>query len=1013
MTTHAPTELTPAQHGLWVTEQVLRPGSAHHLSLTVRFDGPLDTESLAAACARVTSLHPVLTARVDPDGPVLVPGAGEAPLRRLDRAPDGLGALLREECLRPFEPARGPLVRFTLITTGPDAYVLHVVAHHLVFDGMSKDILLAALAGATASLPDPGPPPAPGAEAVAAATGFWAARWHEPAAPVLPGLPTSVGDPTAPAPGAEVPFTLDAATHARLTATADALGVTRFELLLAVWHTLLLRYGDQAPVTALELSTRRPEDTERVGLYVNELPVFTHPGPDLPFAEFARLVRAELRAVYAHRAVPLGRAVRGLTPRTAIAPVSVGYRRRTGTGLPSFGPGTATEVEWTGFTHTVRSLVHLQLVDREGGLDGSLHHRSDAFAADAPARMVGHFRTLLDGVLADPAAALAELPLLTAVEREQAASAAAVTPAACPPGTTVMSLFAARVAAGPDAVAVVGTDGREFTYGQLDSLAREFAGRLREAGLGAGDLVGVRLARSTEQLVAVLGVLGAGAAYVPLDPGYPAERLEFISRDAGLSALVTDTAAPAPGVLVLAPGGRAPEGSPSGPGPLPEDPAYVIYTSGSTGTPKGVEVPHSALANLLATLAQRLDAGPADRWLGLTSLSFDISTVELLLPLTTGARVVLVPEERQRDGAALLKLIDAYGLTHAQATPSGWRLMLAAGLDRPGLVAVTGGEALPERLAGELVAATGRLVNVYGPTETTVWSTLAPVTPGAPVTIGGPLAATRAVVRDAYGQPVPDGLAGELHLGGAGVAHGYRGRPGLTAQRFVPDPYGPPGSRLYRTGDLVRRLPDGALEFAGRTDTQVKLRGHRVELGEIEARLVQHPGIAQAAVVLRHDTADTGGEERLVAYTVAAAGPEPSPERLRAHLARSLPAAMLPGAWVALAAFPLTPNGKLDRAALPEPSRTRQDHTAAPPAPQAGGVAAVVTEIWQEVLRLDDLGPDEDLFDLGGHSLTITAIAARIRKRLGVDVPLDAFFDTPTITGITAAVTELQQEDER
>lgn len=1024
-TTHVP--LSPAQHGMWVTEHMLRAGSAHHLAVTVRLTGPLDVAALTAACERFTARHPLLGARLDPREPALAhPGRAVTPDVR-PCPPDGLDAALHEETVRPFDLTAGPLVRFTLLTVGPEHHVLHTVAHHLVFDGNSKDVLVAELAAAYRSEGIPGPvgPPegsvaGPDEVAVTAAADFWSPRWHEPAAPVLPGLPASVRDITAPAPGAAVPFALEARQHARLRAVAESLGVTRFELLLALWHTLLLRYGDPSPVTALELSTRSPQDSGRTGLYVNELPVFTRPRAHLPFVEFVREVRAELRALYAHRTVPLGRAVRGLTPRTALTPLSIGYRRRTGEAEPDFGEALTAEVEWTGFTHTVRNLVHLQLVDGEHRLDGSLQYRADAFAPGAPARIVAHFGALVEAALTAPETALADLTLFSGDEHAHGAGAEHTTAPACPPDATVMGMFAAQAAASPDAVAVVDVDGRRTGYRQLYTAVVGFAERVRALGLGAGDLVGVELPRCTEQLVAVLGVLAAGAAYVPLDPEYPAERLDFVRTDAGLRALVTDGPAP-DGLPVLAPGPlpdaeSSPLPAPPASAPRPGDPAYVIYTSGSTGTPKGVEVPHGALANLIAAMGRRAGADAGDRWLGLTSLSFDISTVELLLPLTTGARTVLVPEGAQRDGAALLKLVDAHGITHLQATPNSWRLMLDAGLHRPGLVAVAGGEALPGPLAEELISASGRLINVYGPTETTVWSTLAALVPGEPVSIGSPLDATSAHVLDPHGQPVPAGLTGELYLGGAGVAHGYRGRPGLTAQCFVPDPYGPPGSRLYRTGDLVRRLPDGRLEFAGRTDSQVKLRGHRIELGEIEARLDEHPQVRQAAVVLR---TDPGTQARLVAYTVPAGedGDAPSPQELRAHLARTLPAAMLPTAWLSLAAFPLTPNGKLDRARLPEPPRTRGSESAEDNIPKAtgplDGAAGVVRDIWQEVLRLDDIGPDEDLFDLGGHSLTITAIAVRIRKRLGVDVPLDVFFDTPTISGVADAVAELQQEEDR
>ncbi|MFE3518185.1 amino acid adenylation domain-containing protein [Streptomyces sp. NPDC059166] len=1021
-----PLALTPAQHGMWVTEQILRPGAAHHLALTVRFASPPGAEVLAARCAGLVARHPVLASRVDPEGPALAPATGPAPeLRVLACEPGGLDTLLAEESARPFDLAEGPLVRFALVTEAGAPPVLHTVAHHLAFDGTSKDVLLAALlgvqpdaGGAATGEPDPSAassaPGEPDAPALAAAEEFWSARWYEPDAPVLPGLPASAAAGTTPAPGAAVPFTLDAGDHARLTGTAESLGVTRFELLLALWHTLLLRYGNQNPATALELSTRAPGSPEHIGLYVNELPLLTRPDPGLSFADFAREVRAGLRALYAHRAVPLARAVRGLTPRTALTPLSVSYRRRTGWETAE-APGS--DVDWIGFTHAVRNLAHLQLVDGPDRLDGSLQYRADAFAPGAPARIAGHFRTLLEAVLVAPATPLAALPLLAGDELEAALHTGNDLPAACPADATVVGMFAERAAAVPGAVAVVAADGGELTYGELHALVEDFADRLAAAGLGAGDLVGVQVSRSVGELVAVLGVMAAGAAYVPLDPGYPEDRLRYVRQDASLAALVVEGAVPdglPAGLPVLSPSAAAEPVAPrtGATAPAPGDPAYVIYTSGSTGRPKGVEIPHSALANLLATMGDHLESGPGDRWLGLTSLSFDISTVELLLPLTVGARVVLVPEERQRDGAALLKLIEGHGVTHVQATPSSWRLMLAAGLTRPGLVALAGGEALPGPLAGELTAAVGRLVNVYGPTETTVWSTLAPLRPGDPVTVGRPLAATRAYVLDAYGQPVPDGVPGELHLGGAGVAHGYRGRPGLTAQRFVPDPWGPPGSRMYRTGDLVRRLADGRLEFAGRLDTQVKLRGHRIELGEIEARLTEHPAVSQAVVVLDRGHGQDGpgeGGDRLVAYVVGAPEAPPADE-LRARLARTLPAAMVPGVWVTLPALPLTPNGKVDRGRLPEPPRVRADAVPAAAAAEPRGSAAVVRDIWQEVLRLDDIGPDEDLFDLGGHSLTITAIAARIRKQLGVEVPLDVFFDTPTLAEVSAVVSELQDE---
>lgn len=1007
--------LSPAQHGVWLTERTLDTAAAYHLTVTVELEGPVDADEMVRACSAVAAHHPSLTTVFAPDG-TSRPGTEPALPRVVDCAPGELGALLARERSLPFDLGRGPLHRFVLLRPSAHRAVLVFTAHHLVFDGESKDRLVSDLAAAYRREPltpvGPRPAAAPAPEDLTAAQEHWAARWHEPAAPTLPGLAPSGAPGTAPAPGGEISLSLGAGRAALLDSAAHRLGLTRFELLTASWHALLARYGDPSPATAVELSLRPPGEAVGVGLAVNELPLFSTPDPDAPFETWSRTVRDGLRALYRHRSVPLGRSVRGLTPRTALTPLSLSYRRRpAGEPLPDFGAGVRAEVHWTGFCGTARNLLHLQIVDSGHAVDVSLQYRADALTAASAQRVADHWTTLLDGVLADPGTPVGDLPLLTPRERSEQLTAPDPRPglARC----TVPELFARAVADRPDAVAVVcgggGGGGETLTYGELSALVAHAAAALRRHGAGPGGLVGIGLPRGRDQLVAVLASLACGAAYLPLDPDYPAERLAFIRSDARLTLRIT--AHPdSPGDLGpadLAPGGTPAPALP--PGPAPAHPAYVLYTSGSTGRPKGVEVPHSALANVLGALRDHLGSRPEDRWLGLTSLSFDISAVELLLPLITGGRVVLVPEGGHRDGPALLGLIRDEGISHVQATPSGWRLLLDAGLAdaAAGLTALTGGEALPPSLAADLAAVSKRLVNVYGPTETTIWSTLAEpaVTGDGDVLIGEPLANTRAYVLDERLRPVPSGLPGELCLGGAGLAHGYRHRPGLTAARFVPDPYGPPGSRLYRTGDTVRRLPGGGLGYLGRSDTQVKLRGHRIELGEIETRLASHPSVAQAAVAVH----GTDGHQRLSAYVVPA-GPAPGTQELQAHLSAVLPAVAVPGTYTVLDAFPLTPNGKLDRAALAEPVPERRPAPAVTGGPASDPTTDTVLAIWREVLELDDLGPDEDLFDLGGHSLTITAIAARIHRDLGVDVPLDVFFDAPTVHGVTAAVTALRKE---
>jgi acyl-coenzyme A synthetase/AMP-(fatty) acid ligase len=429
----------------------------------------------------------------------------------------------------------------------------------------------------------------------------------------------------------------------------------------------------------------------------------------------------------------------------------------------------------------------------------------------------------------------------------------------------------------------------------------------------------------------------------------------------------------------------------------PGDVAYTIYTSGSTGRPKGVQVEHRALRNLLDAIAGRLGSGPDDVWLNLTTPAFDISVLELLLPPATGGRVVVVDAADTRDGTALRDLVRRHGATHVQAVPATWRLLLEAGFAEPSITGLIGGEAVPRDLVQALHGRVRRLFNVYGPTETTIWSAMQPLESEAH--IGGPLAGTRLHVLDAALRPVPIGVVGELCIGGVGLARGYLRRPALTAERFVPDPWGPPGARLYRTGDLTRWRPDGRLEFKGRSDNQVKIRGHRIELGEIESVLQTHPAVARSAVAV-HKT-------RINAYLVPQDGPLPPDAELRAYLARSLPTSMLPSAFIPLEGLPVTPNGKLDRAALATPA------PAAPPDRQPPRTTAeeFVAGIWREVLGTDEIGVHDEFFTIGGHSVLAARVAARLRAAFDLDVPLSVLFVNTTVEQVAAALEDLLAAD--
>jgi len=702
---------------------------------------------------------------------------------------------------------------------------------------------------------------------------------------------------------------------------------------------------------------------------------------------------------------------------------------------------------------TAKFDLTLSVVETPRGLALSFEYSRDLFDAATVKRLADHYRALLAAIaapLADgsggAARAIGELPLLGAAERQQlvrewndtatdwrrpptampampgsAAPGARARPRLAPSAARVHELFEWQAARQPEAAAVAG-QGRTLTYGELEARANRLAHHLRRLGVGPETRVGLCVDRSPEMVVALLGILKAGGAYVPLDPAHPAERLALVLGDSAPAVLLTEerwlerlgggAAAPRivcldreaaaiaaqPGSAIAAPSAR----------PADECLAYVLFTSGSTGRPKGVSLPHRAVVNFLRAMAERPGLG-ADGQLpvvpALTTLTFDIAALEIYLPLALGGRIEVVRDEERTDGRRLAALMEAAGVTAMQATPATWRLLVDSGWrGRPGLVALCGGEALPSELAAALLARGVELWNVYGPTETAVWSSLRAV--GAPelaargaVGLGRPIANTRFLVVDERLEPVPMGAAGELLIGGDGVARGYWRRPELTAERFVPDASGAGqgGSRLYRTGDLVRHLPDGGLEFLGRIDHQVKLRGFRIEPGEIEAALTGLPGVRQAAVSFAVAAA---GDRRLTAYV--AGSPEITAARLRDALRRKLPDYMVPAGFVLLPDLPLTPNGKLDRRALARLEPPPADEAELDPPRTA--VEELVAGFWKEVLGEVRPRRGDDFFDLGGHSLLATQLASRLAETLGIELPLTRIFETPTLAGMAAAV---------
>jgi len=656
------------------------------------------------------------------------------------------------------------------------------------------------------------------------------------------------------------------------------------------------------------------------------------------------------------------------------------------------------------------STAHVQLQQAHPDLSFSLIQREDRWYATVQyppalydeatiARLLEHYLQLLEGCVSAPAQPIAHVNMLTESERVQILSEWNRTQRDYPRDHCIHELFEAHVRCAPQRVAAVAGP-QTITYGELDRRSEQLAQVLISHGVGPDVLVGLCVERSLDLLIGLLGILKAGGAYVPIDPAYPIDRIAFVLNDCGARVIVTEKAllpvlgtSPAHRILVdelpaldsTQPSSRRPVGS--------HHLAYVLYTSGSTGKPKGVQITHRAVVNFLHSMRRTPGLTPHDVLLAVTTLSFDIAGLELHLPLTTGATIILAPWEVAADGDALLQEIERHRVTVLQATPATWRLMLNAGWKgTPRLKALCGGEALPAALAAELLPRCAELWNMYGPTETTIWSTCCRVTDPQDIHIGRPIDNTEIYILDNHNQPLPVGHEGELLIGGDGLARGYLNRPELTADRFIAHPF-KPGERLYRTGDLARYRRDGNIDCLGRLDFQVKIRGFRIELGEIENQLTSHPQVKESVVVAREDTP---GEKRLVAYVVSRSGSPVPTDQLREHLRRKLPDHMMPAAYVSIAALPLTPNGKIDRKALPAPvaEMVRTE------VPNYTPTEARLVTIFEKILGVPIASARESFFDLGGHSLMAAGLMIAIEREFGRRLPLARLFDSPTIAAL-------------
>ncbi|MEP7243830.1 MAG: amino acid adenylation domain-containing protein [Gammaproteobacteria bacterium] len=1021
-----------SQRRMWFIQQMDPQATAYNMPFAIRLTGPLDKLALSDALQAIVDRHETFRTTFslvggEPAQIIAATGSSRVEsmdLRHFPPADRSVEAarIFRDAATSPFDLEKGPLSRFLLVQLDDADHVMLWLIHHAIGDQWSAGIMFRELAalyrarvtGQPATLEPLRVQYADfaawqrqhlGGDALADDLTYWRSK--------LAGLSVASLPMDRPRParqtyrGSFVAATLAPATLTGLKRMAVRRGATPFMLLLAAFKTLIARYSGQFDVAiGAPIANRTRLATENlIGTLVNTLVMRTAFEDDPTFTDMLARVRTTALEAYAHQDVPFERLVEELA----------GNRDASHSPLVQvlFNVPNAPvrdialdpiKIELFDFDHgsaqfDLALTVETQLFGR-----AYLAYSTDLFEHETAQRMLDNFVGLVEQIVADPEKRLSSYRLTSALERHRMVDEWNRTGGDYPQNQRTDELVTEQAARTPHATAVSMGD-RRLTYAALDARANQLARVLQSRGIGAGALVGVSLERSPDMVVVLLAVMKAGAAYVPLDPAFPAERLKVTALDAGLAALITEQQLLAifpdmPGQTLCiedlwrecasqSTAGLEGHGS-------TDDLAYVLYTSGSTGRPKGVEIPHRALTNFLWSMRDKPGCAEHDTLLSVTTLSFDISGLEVYLPLIVGGRIEIASREQLSDARALIERIDSVRPTIMQATPATWRMLLDAGWSgNSALKILCGGEGLPQELATALLDRCNSLWNMYGPTETTIWSTLERIEAGAQeITIGRPIANTSVHILDKMLEPVPVGVAGELYIGGDGLARGYHNRPDLTAERFVTDPFSPvPGARLYRTGDLARYRPDGRIVHLGRLDFQVKIRGFRIEPGDVESALAAHPAIAQVVVAGKDDRR---GAQQLVAYLIARGENQPGSGDLRAFANARLPAYMVPSQFIFVDEFPLTANNKIDTRGLPDPGALAIASDA-PRIEPRDQLEMQLASLWTQVLGTSDISVRDNFFDLGGHSLKAVTMFAGIQQRFGVQLPLATLFQAPTI----------------
>lgn len=1040
--------LSFAQQRLWFLNQLEPEDLSYNGPKAIRLTGSLDRNALANALGQIVARHEVLRTTFvpvngSPEQRIADTRNIELPIIDLSTRPENLRAveaqrLLVETIQRPFDLSRDLMMRALLVRLDEQEHILLLVTHHIASDGWSERILWQELGALYKVFASGQPSPLPELPIQYADYAVWQRQWLQGEVletqlsywkKQLEGVAVLELPVDRPRPavqshrGAKEYFALSEELTRALKALSRQQGATLYMTLLAAFQTLLYRYTAQPDIAVGSpiAGRNRIEIESLIGFFVNTLVLRNDLSGNPTFKELLTRTSEVCLCAYAHQDLPFEKLVEELQPERTLSQSPLFQVMFTLQNVP-------TEVlQLPGLTTNFIELDNgatefdLQLALREEahGLTGTVYFNTDLFDSIRITRMLGHLETLLQGIVINPNQHISDLPILTEAEKHRLLVEWNDTRKDYPKGDCVHELFEAQVQRSPDAVAVIFEDQR-LTYDQLNQRANRLAHDLIKLGVGPEVLVGLCMEPSLEMVVALLGILKAGGAYVPLDPAYPKQRLAFMLEDSRVSVLLTQQQ-----LLTLLPPDhgaqlvwvdtnwtQVAEQDDINPDhrTAPENLAYVIYTSGSTGNPKGVPILHRGVVNFLSAMRCESGLDAKDTLLAVTNLSFDIAGLELYLPLTVGACVVLANREIAADGDLLLEELSDSRATVMQATPATWRLLIEAGWQGDEhLKILCGGETLSRELAAQLLTRGSLLSNLYGPTETTIWSSVYQVlATNGPVPIGRPIANSQFYVLDRYLNALPVGIPGELHIGGDGLARGYLSRPELTAENFIANPFATEdGARLYKTGDLVRYLPDGNIEFLGRSDHQVKVRGFRIELGEIEAHLISHTSVQDAVVLARDE--DTTGDKRLIAYVVSDSERPVPIDDLRDFLREKLPDYMVPSGFQYLDALPLTPNGKVDRQALPAPAQTRPELKDAFVAPHTPAEKLMV-DIWAEVLDLELIGMHDNFFTLGGHSMLATQVISRIRKAFRVELPLRAIFQKPTIEELAKLVTDMEIE---